>query len=221
MPCSEEALLALHREIVARNALAEGLVYLQISRGAEDRDFVYHQTLTPTFVMFTQARNVLGNPAIETGLKIVTAPEGRWSRRDIKTVQLLYPSLVKTAARDKDADDVFLVEDGLITEASGANAHIVDRNGTLITRALSHAILTGITRGSVLDLARAAGLPAEERAFSVEEAKSAAECFISSATSFVMPVVKIDGQTIGDGRPGPITRRLRALYLEHQLATAI
>jgi D-alanine transaminase len=136
-------------------------------------------------------------------------------------VQLLYPSLVKTAAHDKDADDVFLVEDGLITEASGANAHIVDRTGTLITRALSHAILAGITRGSVLDLARAAGLPAEERAFSVEEAKSAAECFISSATSFVMPVVAIDGQTIGDGRPGPITRRLRALYLEQQLATAI
>jgi D-alanine transaminase len=221
MPCDEDALLVRHREIVARNALTEGLVYLQISRGAEDREFVYGRELTPTFVMFTQARNVLGNPRIETGLKIATVPEGRWSRRDIKTVQLLYPSLVKTAAHDKGADDVFLVEDGLITEASGANAHIVDRNGTLVTRPLGHEILSGITRGSVLELARAAGVPVEERAFSVAEATASAECFISSATSFVMPVVEIDGQTIGDGKPGPVTRRLRALYLEHRLATAI
>jgi D-amino acid aminotransferase len=221
MPCAEPDLLVRHREIVARNALTEGLVYLQISRGAEDRDFVYRPTLVPTFVMFTQARNVLGNPTIETGLKVVTVPEGRWSRRDIKTVQLLYPSLVKTTAHDNGADDVFLVQDGLITEATSANAHIIDRNGTLITRPLSHAILPGITRGSLLDLARTAGLPAEERAFSVAEAKAAAECFISSATSFVMPVVEIDGQTIADGKPGPITKRLRALYLDHHLATAI
>ncbi|CAH2603887.1 D-alanine aminotransferase [Rhodovastum atsumiense] len=221
LPCAEEQMLALHREIVVRNDLKEGLIYLQISRGAEDRDFIYHDGLAPTFVMFTQARNVLGNPRIERGLKVVTAPDRRWSRRDIKTTQLLYPSLVKTAAHGQGADDVFLVEDGLITEASGANVHIIDRSGTLITRALSQAILPGITRASVLEIARAGGIPVEERGFSVAEAQAAAECFLSSATSFVMPVVEIDGQPISDGAPGPLTRRLRALYLEDRLAAAI
>ena len=221
MPCDDAQMLALHREIVARNALDEGLIYLQISRGAEDRDFLFDDSLTPTFVMYTQARRVLANPKIETGLKIVTVPDGRWARRDIKTVQLLLPSLAKTRAHAQGADDVFMVENGLITEASGANAHMIDTRGVLITRPLSHAILPGITRGSILELARAAGLPVEERGFSVEEAKAAAECFLSSATSFVMPVVEIDGQRIGDGQPGPITRRLRDLYLAHKLATAI
>ena len=221
MPCDDAQMLALHREIVARNALDEGLIYLQISRGAEDRDFLFDDSLTPTFVMYTQARRVLANPKIETGLKIVTVPDGRWARRDIKTVQLLLPSLAKTRAHAQGADDVFMVENGLITEASGANAHMIDTRGVLITRPLSHAILPGITRGSILELARAAGLPVEERGFSVEEAKAAAECFLSSATSFVMPVVEIDGQRIGDGQPGPITRRLRDLYLAHILATAI
>jgi len=221
VPCDAAQMLALHREMVARNGLDEGLIYLQISRGVEDRDFLFDDSLTPTFVMYTQARVVLANPKIETGLKIAIAPDGRWARRDIKTVQLLLSSLAKTAAHAQGADDVFLVEDGLITEASGANAHIIDARGVLITRPLSHAILSGITRGSILELARAAGIAVEERGFSVEEAKAASECFLSSATSFVMPVVELDGQMIGEGKPGPLSKRLRALYLDYKLATAI
>jgi D-alanine transaminase len=217
-PASEALLLELHREIVARNGLDEGLVYLQVTRGSADRDFLVPADLTPTLVMFTQAKALVANPKAETGLAVVTLPDARWGRRDIKTVQLLYASLMKTEARTRGADDALLVEDGLVTEASSANVHIVTAEGVLVTRELGPALLPGITRASVLELARAAGLPAEERAFSPEEARAAAECFITSATSFVLPVVRIDGDRVGDGRPGPMTRRLRALYIADRLA---
>lgn len=217
-PASEARLLELHREIVARNGLDEGLVYLQVTRGSADRDFLVPADLTPTLVMFTQAKALVANPTAETGLAVVTLPDARWGRRDIKTVQLLYASLMKTEARTRGADDALLVEDGLVTEASSANVHIVTAEGVLVTRELGPALLPGITRASVLELARAAGLPAEERAFSPEEARAAAECFITSATSFVLPVVRIDGDRVGDGRPGPMTRRLRALYIADRLA---
>ncbi len=220
-PATGARLLDLHREIVERNGLGEGLVYLQVSRGSADRDFLFPADLSPTLVMFTQAKAVLSNPKAETGLFVVTLPEERWGRRDIKTVQLLHSSLMKVEARARGADDALLVEDGLVTEASSANVHIVTAAGALVTRGLSRALLPGITRASILDLARAAGLPCEERAFSPAEARAAAECFITSATSFVLPVVRIDGETIGDGRPGPVTRRLRELYIVDRLACAI
>ncbi|MBT9372228.1 D-amino-acid transaminase [Rhizobium sp. CSW-27] len=220
-PVSDEALLALHREIVARNGLAEGLIYLQVSRGAEDRDFVFSGDLAPTLVMFTQAKAVLGNPKWQTGISVITWPEGRWVNRQVKTVQLLYSSLAKMEAKKAGADDVFLVEDGLVTEASSANAHIVTKEGVLVTRPLSNALLHGITRGSVLDLAARAGVPVEERAFSVQEAQDAAEAFITSASAFVMPVVSIDGRPVGEGRPGQVSRRLLDIYIEDRLASAI
>ncbi|SIQ94298.1 D-alanine transaminase [Rhizobium sp. RU35A] len=220
-PVSDETLLSLHREIMARNDLTEGLIYLQISRGAEDRDFLFSSDLAPTFVMFTQKKPVLGNPKWESGISVITWPEGRWVNRQIKTVQLLYSSLAKMEAKKAGADDVFLVEDGLVTEASSANAHIVTAGGVLVTRPLSNALLHGITRGSVLDLAARAGLAVEERAFSPEEAKGAAEAFITSASAFVMPVVAIDGKPVGDGRPGPVSTRLREIYIEDRLASAI
>ena len=220
-PVAEADLLLVHREIVARNGLDEGLVYLQISRGRHDRDFLVPVGRTPTIVLFTQVKSILANAKAETGLAVTTAADGRWTRRDIKTVQLLHASLAKTDAHASGADDVFLVEDGMITEASSANVYMVTPAGGLVTRHRSSAILHGITRASILELARTAGIPTDERAFPVDELVGAAEVFITSATNFVMPVVKIDGREIGAGRPGPITRRLRQLYIEDRVAHAI
>ena len=220
LPVSEEELLALHREIVARNSLADGLIYLQISRGAEDRDFLFSPDLAPTLVMFTQARNLLANPKWETGIGVITLPEGRWVNRQIKTVQLLYSSLSKMEAKRQGAEDVLFIEDGFITEAGSSNVHIVTRDGTLVTRELSNALLHGITRGSILDLARKAQIRVEERSFTAEEALEAAEVFLTSAGVFVLPVVSIDGKPVGEGKPGPVTERIRELYIADRLASA-
>ncbi len=220
-PLSQEALLAVHREIVRRNALEEGLIYLQISRGVADRDFAFPKGAEPTLVLFTQAKPVLDNPRTKTGLSIATMPDWRWERRDIKTVQLLYPSMAKMEAMRRGADDAWLVEDGFVTEGSAATAHIVTKDGVLVTRPLSNAILHGITRASILDLARAEGIAVDERPFTVAEAKEAAEAFITSATNFAMPVVSIDEAPIGSGRPGPIAARLRDLYIADRLVTAL
>ncbi|WP_319569159.1 D-amino-acid transaminase [Cohaesibacter marisflavi] len=220
-PLDEDELLAVHREIVARNNVEEGMIYLQISRGVDDRDFVYPEEMKPTFSMFTQTKKVLENPYAKSGISVISLPDWRWERRDIKTVQLLYPTMAKTQASRQGADDAWLLEDGFVTEASSATAHIVKKDGTLVTRDLSHVILPGITRASTLDLAREAGIKVEERPFTLEEAKEAAEAFNTSATNFVLPVVSIDGQKIGDGTPGPITKKLRDIYVESRLATAI
>nr|WP_321982223.1 D-amino-acid transaminase [uncultured Cohaesibacter sp.] len=220
-PLDEDELLAVHREIVARNNVEEGMIYLQISRGVDDRDFVYPKEMKPTFSMFTQTKKVLENPYAKSGISVISLPDWRWERRDIKTVQLLYPTMAKTQASRQGADDAWLLEDGFVTEASSATAHIVKKDGTLVTRDLSHVILPGITRASTLDLAREAGIKVEERPFTLEEAKEAAEAFNTSATNFVLPVVSIDGQKIGDGTPGPITKKLRDIYVESRLATAI
>lgn len=220
-PLSEPALLDVHRDIVRRNGLDEGLIYLQLSRGAADRDFAYPAKPEPTLVLFTQAKPVLNNPRNETGISIATVPDWRWERRDIKTVQLLYPSMAKMEAMRRGADDAWLVEDGLVTEGSAATAHIVKADGTLVTRGLSNALLHGITRASIIDLARGAGMNVEERSFSVEEAQTAAEAFITSATNFATAVVKIDDVIIGTGMPGPVSRKLRGLYTQSRLASAI
>lgn len=218
----EAALLAIHRELVARNGLEEGSIYLQISRGAADRDFVYPEAGTPaTIVLFTQKRSLIDSPLAGRGLKIATVEDLRWGRRDIKTVQLLYPSMAKMEAKARGADDAWLVEDGAVTEATSANAYIVTKAGEIVTRDLSHAILHGITRHALLEFARAAGLSIVERRFTVEEAKDAAEAFVTSAGSFVTAVVEIDGKAIGDGAIGPVARKLRELYIGEALARAI
>ncbi|RRH76205.1 D-amino-acid transaminase [Falsigemmobacter faecalis] len=222
LPLSEEALLAAHREIVARNQMDQGMIYLQLTRGVADRDFAYPPADTPpTLVMFTQSKNVLQNAAAERGIKVVLLPDLRWGRRDIKTVQLLYPSMAKMEAKARGADDAWLTEDGFVTEASAASSHIVSAEGVLITRDLSHALLPGITRASVLDLAAAQGISVEERPFTPAEALAAREAFITSATNFVVPVVEIDGQSIADGKPGPLTQELRRLYIDTRRAAAI
>ncbi|KAA8997694.1 D-amino-acid transaminase [Affinibrenneria salicis] len=216
LPVSLDELKAIHYALIEKNNLNEGAIYLQLSRGnAGDRDFHFPSAdVKPTLVLFTQARAVLDNPQAKTGLKVVTCPDIRWHRRDIKTVSLLAASLAKEFAHAQHADDAFLVENGFITEGSSCNCYIVLHDNTVVTRPLSNDILHGITRQSLLKLAAQHNIQLEERPFTPEEARHAREIFISSATTFVMPVVSLDGKTIGDGTPGPIARRLREIYID-------
>ena len=220
-PCDDAALLAMHHELIARNGLNEGLIYMQVTRGAEDRDFTWSDTLAPTLVAFTQAKSLVNSPLAARGAKVISVPDLRWQRRDIKTVQLLYPSLAKMQARAAGKDDAWLVEDGYVTEGTSNNAFILTRDGVLVTRNLSNAILHGITRAAVTRLAGEAGLRFEERPFTVEEVRKASEAFVTAATSFVTPVVEIDNTAIGNGEPGPVATRLRQLYIDEARRTAI
>lgn len=204
---------AIQRTLIERNALMEGTVYLQISRGAADRDFAFPETAEPSLVMFTQAKSILDAPAAARGMSIITLEDIRWKRRDIKTVNLLAPVLAKQAAKEAGADDAWMIEDGFITEGSSNNAFIITKSGTLVTRHLGNEILHGITRKAVLAVAQAEGLTIEERAFTVEEAYEAQEAFITSASTFVMPVVKIDERVMSNGAPGALTYKLRERYI--------
>ncbi len=170
--------------------------------------------------MFTQAKQVVDNPQVETGISVITTGDIRWRRRDIKTVGLLAPCMAKMEAKKVGADDAWMVENGFITEGTSNNAYIVTTDGTLITRQLGSEILHGITRRAVLKLATESGIVIEERPFSVEEALAASEAFITSATTFVMPVTSIDGHKIGGGNPGELTLRLRQLYIDIALKEA-
>ncbi len=211
-------LRGIHRELIARNNLSEGLIYLQVSRGSADRSFVQPAQATPTVMLFTQAQALVDNPEAARGLRVITRPDLRWHRRDIKTTQLLYPSMMKSLAVAEGVDDVWMLEAGTVTEGSSSNAHIITRDGRLVTRALSNDILHGITRAAVLDYAREAALAVEERAFTPAEVMAAEEAFITSATAFVSPVVEIDGTPIGSGCPGPAVARLRSLYIAESRA---
>ncbi len=221
-PATEEELLAIHRRMVEENGLEEGLIYLQVTRGAADRDFLFPAEDTPpSLVLFTQTNAILDRPSVKTGIRVALLPDQRWARRDIKTVQLLYPSIAKTEAKRQGKDDAWMVEDGLVTEGTSNNAWIVNAEGVLVTRPLSRDILHGITRAAVMRLAGENGVTVEERGFSVEEAKAAREAFVTSASAFVMPVVEIDGQAIGTGTPGELTLRMREIYIEESLKAAI
>lgn len=212
MPLQE--IEAVQKQMIERNSLREGVIYLQVTRGAADRDFAYPKGVKASLVMFTQVKNILASPVAERGIAVITLPDIRWQRRDIKTVGLLAASMAKEAALEAGAEDAWLVEDGTITEGSSNNAYIVTFDGKIVTRALSNKILPGITRRAVLKLAEREGLQIEERAFTPEEARGAAEAFSTSASAFVMPVVKIDDRTLSNGAPGPVTRKLRELYLD-------
>ena len=212
-PAKDTELEAIQMSLIGRNQVDEGLVYLQVTRGAADRDFVYPEGVKPSLVMFTQSKPLLQSAQAERGISVVTTEDIRWRRRDIKSVGLLAASMAKVIARRAGADDAWMVESGKVTEGSSSNAYILTREGTLVTRSLGHEILAGITREAVLRLAKTSSLQIEERPFSLAEAEEAAEAFITSATTFVMPVVSIDGKPVGDGRPGPVTRQLRELYI--------
>lgn len=219
-PDGFDDLLEIHRELVRANEVDQGGVYLQITRGAADRDFVFPKDAAPTLVLFTQSKPLLDTAASQDGIKVILADDIRWGRRDIKTVQLLYPSMVKMMAKAAGKDDGWMVEDGAITEGSSNNAYIV-KGKQIITRHLSNDILHGITRASVLAYAREAQMEVVERAFTPDEAKAAEEAFITSASTFVLPVVEIDGSTLGDGAPGPVAKRLREIYIEESRKRAI
>ena len=222
-PVTMEELLTIHRTLMEKNNLSEGMIYLQVTRGADaDRDFAFPDAskVPSTLVLFTQSKSIADSPAAKVGLKVISIEDQRWARRDIKTVQLLYPSMGKMMAKAAGCDDAWMVEDGQVTEGTSNNAYIV-KDGKIITRHLSNDILHGITRAAVLRFAKEAQMVVEERAFTIEEAQAADEAFITSASTFVMPVVEIDGTSLGEGVPGPVAARLREIYLDESRRTAI
>ena len=222
-PYERGVLLEIHRELIRLNGLTNGLIYLQVTRGnPEDRDFIYPSSETPpTLILFTQSKpDLVENPLAKRGLKVMSVPDRRWGRRDIKTVQLLYSSMSKMEARSAGYDDAWMVENDEVTEGTSSNAYII-KGQKIITRNLSPQILQGITRAAVLRFASEFELEIEERPFTLAEAQHADEAFITSASSFVTPVVELDGHAIGSGRPGPIVGRLREIYLDESLKTAI
>lgn len=211
---------ALHHEIVARNGLREGVVYLQATRGAADRDFLPAAGMAPTLVMFTQDKAIVDAPAARTGIGVATLPDIRWARRDIKSVALLAQVLAKREAAARGCQEAWMVEDGLVTEGGSSTAWILTQDRRLVTRGDSHATLPGVTALAVSALAGEQGLTIERRGFTVAEALGAAEAFVTAASSLVLPVVRIDGAAVGEGTPGPVATRLRALYVEAARASA-
>lgn len=223
-PIEMDDLLEVHRELVRVNEINEGMIYLQVTRGsAGDRDFMFPdpEKVPSTIVLFTQnVPNLADSAASKRGNKVISVEDIRWHRRDIKTVQLLYPSMAKMMAKKAGCDDAWLVEDGMVTEGTSNNAYIV-KGGKIITRKLSNDILHGITRAAVIRFAKEAQMEVEERSFSIEEAQGADEAFTTSASAFVMPVVEIDGVQMGDGKPGPVAKRLREIYLDESRKAAV
>lgn len=218
-----EEMLDIHRELIARNHLINGGVYIQITRGNPgDRDFLYAEgdSITPTVVLFTQEKSDPRKMQDDEGWAVMTMEDLRWKRRDIKTVQLLYPSIAKTTAIRLGFDDTWMIEDGTITEGTSNNAYII-KDGVIITRHLSNDILHGITRASMLKYAQARQMQIEERTFTLDEALAADEAFVTSASTYVMPVVSIDGQDIGTGKPGQHALALRQMYIEESMKVAI
>lgn len=222
-PCSDDELLAMHRALVEKNNLVEGMIYLQITRGNPgDRSFVFPGAdVKPTIVAFTQdIPDLRDAPMAKTGLRVISVQDIRWGRRDIKTVQLLAPSMAKMAAKKAGVDDAWMCDGDFVNEGTSNNAYIVKGN-KIITRQLSNQILHGITRGAVLRFAAEAQFEVEERPFTIEEAQAADEAFSTAASLFVMPVVELDGKAIGTGKPGPVATRLREIYLDEMMKAAI
>ncbi len=213
-PVGEAALQRILREVIARNRVRDGLVYLQISRGSARRDHGFPAAARPGLVVTAKSLDPRLNAArAESGVKVVTAPDERWARPDIKTVQLLPNVLAKQRAREAGAYETwFIGRDGFVTEGASTNAWIVTAEGRLVTREVGGAILAGVTRATLLDVAADLGLALDERPFTLAEALGAREAFLSSATTIVLPVVEIDGRRIGEGRPGPIARALRGRF---------
>lgn len=212
-PCPPDRLLEILETLVERNHLREGSLYLQVTRGAAERAFAFPEGVQPTLVAWARAHGLIANPLADTGVSVATVEDLRWKRRDIKSVNLLAQCLAKEEARRRGAFEAWMVEDGLVTEGASSTAYLV-KSDRVITRALSRAVLPGIRRRVLLEAAGRFGLEVEPRAFSVAEALAADEACLSSATTFVLPVTRIDDQPVGEGKPGPITRRLREIYIE-------
>ena len=222
MPIETNKLLDIHYKLINKNNLTEGLIYLQISRGEDDRSFDYPDSnVKPTIVLFTQVKSLQESKLSKIGMKVISVPDMRWARRDIKTVQLLAPSMCKMMAKKSNKDDAWMVQDGFVTEGTSNNAYIITKDNVLVTRNLSNDILAGVTRRSILKYAKEAQVKIEERPFTIEEAKNASEAFVSSATTFIGPVVEIDNKIIGDGKPGKQSLRLREIYIGESMKEAL
>ena len=222
LPESLERLTEIQRELIARNQLVNGLVYLEVTRGADaGRDFVFPKGVKPTLVMFTSVKDIINSAAAKTGIAVITVPDLRWARRDIKSVGLLAQVMAKQAAAEAGASEAWMIEDGKVTEGGSSSAFILTEDDVLVTRQNSTTILPGCTRKAVVALAEERQLRVEERAFTVDEALAAKEVFITSASLFVQPVVSIDGKQVANGKPGPMTTRLREIYVEFARATAV
>jgi D-alanine transaminase len=222
-PMTEAALMVVMRETLRRNRIHDGSVYLQITRGTAARDHAFpHPSTPPSVVVTAKAVNFAAAQAkAERGVAVITQPDQRWGRCDIKTVGLLPNALAKQAAREAGAEEAWMVDElGFVTEGASTNAWIIDADGELRTRDTNANILRGITRKTLIDLAAEEGIAVSQRPFTVEDAKNAREAFITAASTLVMPVTRIDGHAIGDGKPGPVGLRLRVLYEQNARATA-
>jgi D-alanine transaminase len=216
-PMHRSALQTVLREVIRRNGVVNGMVYLQVSRGVAPRDHVFPPaTVRPAMVVTAKRMDPeAAAKRAEAGVKIITVPEDRWERVDIKTVGLLPNTLAKQKAKEQGAQEAWFVDpDGTVKEGGSTNAWIVSQEGRLVTRPADFGILKGITRATVMDVAARLGVAVEERPFTVEEAKAAREAFITSATSIVMPVVEIDGATVANGHPGMLSLTLRKAFFD-------
>ena len=221
LPETLERIKEIQKELIARSELIDGLVYIQVTRGAaKPRDFVFPKDTPSTLVMFTSGKDIVNSPAAKTGIAVKTVPDLRWARRDIKSVGLLAQVLAKQAAAEAGCQEAWMIEDGAVTEGGSSTAFILTQDDVLVTRPNSTAVLPGCTRKAVMALAEEVQLRIEERPFTVTEALAAKEAFITSASSFVHPVVTIDGEAVATGKPGPIASRLREIYIDFARATA-
>jgi D-alanine transaminase len=221
LPETVERIKEIQKELIARNELASGLVYIEVTRGADTgRDFAFPKNVKPTLVMFTSVKDIVNAPSAKKGIAVITVPDIRWERRDIKSVALLAQVLAKQAAAAAGAAEAWMIEDGKVTEGGSSSAFILTQDDVLVTRQNSSTILPGCTRKAVVALAEERQLRVEERPFSVSEALAAKEAFITSASLFVQAVVSIDGKAVADGKPGPMTNRLREIYVDFARATA-
>jgi D-alanine transaminase len=221
LPETVERIKEIQKELIARNELASGLVYIEVTRGADTgRDFAFPKNVKPTLVMFTSVKDIVNAPSAKKGIAVITVPDIRWERRDIKSVALLAQVLAKQAAAAAGAAEAWMIEDGKVTEGGSSSAFILTQDDVLVTRQNSSTILPGCTRKAVVALAEERQLRVEERPFSIAEALAAKEAFITSASLFVQAVVSIDGKAVADGKPGPMTNRLREIYVDFARATA-
>jgi D-alanine transaminase len=222
LPKTLDRIQEIQKELVARNDLVNGMVYLEVTRGADNgRDFAFPKGISPTLIMFTTVKDIVNAPSAKTGIGVITVPDLRWTRRDIKSVALLAQVLAKQAAAEAGAGEAWMIEDGKVTEGGSSSAFILTQDDVLVTRQNSSEILPGCTGKAVVALAQERQLRVEERPFTVEEALAAKEAFITSATLFVQPVISIDGKTVAGGKPGPMTTRLREIYIDFARATAV
>jgi D-alanine transaminase len=215
-PMDMPALRAVLREVLRRNGVERGILYLQVTRGVAPRDHKFPAAARPSLVITAKRLKPVPAKYLEEGVGVITVPDLRWKRCDIKTISLLPNVLGKQKAFEEGAYEAWQIDpEGHVTEGTSTNAWIVTKDRKIVTRPLSHDILPGVTRRALFELLRAAELTLEERSFTLEEAREAAEAFLTSSSVFVLPITRIDGAAVGEGKPGPVAQRLRALYLEH------